>query len=151
MEEIGKILPKVLQPQLSRLDSPVVEILAPLWNRVAGKALARECRPVAFSAGTLTLAAEDPDWADSLQQLAEEIRAHVNSFLGMPVVKRVRIVSACTRAQKGKLLPPPEDISVLEWKRKSWTRQSPGMGPVPAEVMRRSRVKYISRKGEKGH
>jgi len=92
MEEIGVLLPKVLKPQLSRLEPPVVEVLAPLWTRVAGKALARQCRPVAFSAGTLTLATDDADWAEPLQQMAEEIRAHVNNFLGKPVVKHIRIL-----------------------------------------------------------
>jgi len=91
MEEIGKILPKVLRPQFSRLEPPVIEVLAPLWGQVAGKALAKESRPMAFSAGTLTLAITDPEWAIPLRHLKDEIRAHVNSFLGGPVVRHIRI------------------------------------------------------------
>ena len=91
MEQIGKILPKVLRPQFSRLEPPVIEVLTPLWAQVAGRALAKECRPAAFSAQTLTLATTDPGWAVPLRQMADEIRAHVNSFLGGPVVRRIRI------------------------------------------------------------
>ncbi len=91
MEEIVKILPKVLRPQFSRLEPPVIEVLSPLWSQVAGKALAKECWPVAFSAGVLTLATTDPDWAVPLRQMADQIRAHVNKFLGGPVARHIRI------------------------------------------------------------
>jgi hypothetical protein len=151
MEEIGKILTKVLQPQLSRLEPPVVEVLAPLWTRVAGKALAKECRPVTFSAGTLTLATEDPDWAEPLQQMAEEIRAHVNNFLGKSVVKHVRIVSARKLHQGDRSLRQPEDLLVLEPKRRDWRRQGPGKASAMPEVVGRSRVKYFGRKRGKVH
>jgi predicted nucleic acid-binding Zn ribbon protein len=149
MEEIGKTLPKVLQTQLSRLEPPVVEILAPLWAHVAGKGLAKECRPVAFSSGTLTLATEDPDWAEPLQQMAEEIRAHVNNFLGKPVVRHLRILSVRKLARGGKSQQQLEDLSVSESKRRDWPRWGPGMPSVAPEVIGHSRVKYSSRKRAK--
>jgi predicted nucleic acid-binding Zn ribbon protein len=149
MEEIGKTLPKVLQPQLSRLEPPVVEILAPLWTQVAGKSLAKECRPVAFSVGTLTLATEDPDWAEPLQQMAEEIRAHVNKFLGKPVVRHLRISSVRKLARGDRSQQQPEDLSVSQPTRRDWLRQGPGMVSVVPEVIGRSRVKYFGRKREK--
>jgi hypothetical protein len=148
MEEIGKILAKVLQPQLSRLESPVVEILAPLWSRVAGKALAKECRPVAFNAGTLTLVTEDPDWAEPLQQMAEEIRAYVNNFLGKPLVKHLRVLSVHKLAHRDKSQQPSADLSVSDSKRGDRPPQSPGMASAPEE-MGHSRVKYFGRKREK--
>jgi hypothetical protein len=151
MEEIGKILPKVLQPQLSRLEPPVVEVLAPLWTRVAGKALAKECRPVAFSAGTLTLATEDPDWAEPLQQMAEEIRAHVNNFLGKPVVKHLRILSVSKLDRGDRSLRQPEELPVSEPNRRDWPRRGPGMASDMAEVIGRSRAKYFGRKHGKVH
>jgi len=151
MEEIGKILPKVLQPQLSRLEPPVVEVLAPLWTRVAGKALAKECRPVAFSAGTLTLATEDPDWAEPLQQMAEEIRAHVNNFLGKPVVKHLRILSVGKLDRGDRSLRQPEELPVSEPNRRDWPRRGPGMASDMAEVIGRSRAKYFGRKRGKVH
>jgi hypothetical protein len=146
MEEIGKILPKVLQPQLSRLEPPVVEVLAPLWTRVAGKSLAKECWPVTFSAGTLTLATEDPDWAEPLQQMAEEIRAHVNNFLGKPVVKHLRILSVRKLDHGDRSLRQPEELPVSEPNRKDWPRRGPGTASNMAEVIGRSRAKYFGRK-----
>jgi hypothetical protein len=91
VEEIGKILPAILRSQIERLNPPVVEILAPLWSRVAGRTMARNCRPVAFHAGTLTLACECTSWTAQLQEMAEEIRAEINSFLGGPVVKNIHV------------------------------------------------------------
>ncbi len=91
MDEVGKILPTVFRPQVQHGDPPVVEILAPLWPRVAGKAMARQCRPATFVQGTLTIVTECESWSLQLQQMAEEIRAEINSFLGGPVVKRLLI------------------------------------------------------------
>ena len=72
-------------------NPPLVEVLAPLWPCVAGKSVAARSRPIAFDAGTLTLSAESPSWATQLGSMAEEIRAKVNSFLGAPMVRRLRV------------------------------------------------------------
>ena len=146
MEEIGKILPKVLQPQLSRLEPPVVEVLAPLWTRVAGKALARQCRPVAFSAGTLTLATDDADWAEPLQQMAEEIRAHVNNFLGKPVVKHLRILRVGKLHGSDRAQRRPENLPVSKPNRKDWPGKVSGLAPDTAQVIGRPYAKYFGRK-----
>jgi hypothetical protein len=151
MEEIGKILPKVLQPQLSRLEPPVIEVLAPLWTRVAGKALAKECRPVMFSAGTLTLATEDPDWVEPLQQMTEEIRAHVNNFLGKPVVKHLRILSVRKFDHGDKAQRKPEERPVLELDRRAWPGGGPRTESVVAEAIERSHARYFGRKRGKVH
>ena len=71
----------------------MVEILAPLWPRVAGKAIAANSRPVAFAAGTLTVAAAGP-WAAQLDFMSEEIRAAINAYLGREVVKKVKLRKA---------------------------------------------------------
>ncbi len=91
MEEIAKILPSILKQQVQRRDPPVVEILAPLWPRVAGKAMSECCQPVDFSAGTLTLATESACWDTQLRQMTEEIRAEINRYLGGPIVQRLRV------------------------------------------------------------
>ncbi len=91
MDEVGKILPAVFKPQAQHGDPPVVEILTALWPRVAGKAMARQCRPATFSQGTLTIVTECESWNLQLQQMAEEIRAEINTFLGGPVVKRLLV------------------------------------------------------------
>jgi predicted nucleic acid-binding Zn ribbon protein len=146
MEEIGKILPKVLKPQLSRLEPPVVEVLAPLWTRVVGKALARQCRPVAFSAGTLTLAADDADWAEPLQQMAEEIRAHVNNFLGKPVVKHLRILRVGKLHRSDRAQWQPEHLPVSKPVRKDWPGKVSGLAPDMEQVIGRPYAKYFGRK-----
>jgi len=148
MEEIGKILPKVLKPQFARLEPPVVEVLAPLWSRVAGKVLAVECRPVAFSAGTLTLATSDPEWVEPLQRMADEIRTQVNNFLGRSVVKGLRIECARRLVSGDRALRRLEGISVPEPARRGWPRQgSFGM----AQEIGRSRAKFLARKPGKVH
>jgi len=91
VEEVGRILSSILKRQVQRRDPPVVEILAPFWSRVAGKALAECCYPVDFQAGTLTLATDCATWSAQLRQMSQEIRAEINSFLGEPVVRRLRI------------------------------------------------------------
>jgi hypothetical protein len=146
MEEIGNILTKVLKPELSRLEPPVVEVLAPLWARVAGKALARQCRPVAFSAGTLTLAADDADWAEPLRQMAEEIRAHVNDFLGKPVVRHLRILRVGKLDRIGRAQRRPESIPVSKPTPKDWPGTVSGLAPDTMQVIGQPYVKHFGRK-----
>jgi len=149
MEEIGKILPKILKPQFSRLQPPVIEVLAPLWSQVAGKALAKECRPVEFSAGTLTLSTMDPEWVVALQQMAEEICAYVNNFLGRPVVRQLRIVCPGKHVRSDRPQPLAEGLSV------SGLGPSGGQDRVIAsgvpQAIGRSRVRILARKRGKVH
>jgi hypothetical protein len=91
MQDIGELLPAIFKSQFRRGGSFLVEILSPFWARVAGKPIAQHCCPVAFEAGTLTLATNCPAWASELGRLAEEIRAKINTFLGEPIVKKLRI------------------------------------------------------------
>jgi hypothetical protein len=150
LEEIGKILPIVFKPQWSRLEPPVVEVLAPLWSRVAGKALACHCRPVAFNAGTLTLATESAEWTEPVKQLAEEIRAAVNKFLGKPVVKRLRIrcgkLGRSDRTQR-----QPEDPLVSGPDRTDWPGEVSGAAPDAAQVTGQSYSGCSVRKRGKVH
>jgi hypothetical protein len=137
MEEIGKILPKVLRPQFSRLEPPVIEVLTPLWGQVAGKALAKQSRPTAFSAGTLTLATTDPEWTVPLRQMADEIRTHVNRFLGKPVVRQVRIECIHELSRGNTVHRRLESLAVSE--PGDWRRHRPTFSG--AEPIGRSRVK----------
>jgi hypothetical protein len=146
MEAIGKILPKVLKPQLSRLEPPVVEVLAPLWTHVAGKALAKQCRPVAFSGGTLTLATDDAEWAGPLHQMTEEIRAHVNNFLGKSVVKDLRILRLGKPERSSR--PPcwPENLFDPKPSRKKRLGKGSGVASDLASVIGRPSAKYVGAK-----
>jgi predicted nucleic acid-binding Zn ribbon protein len=113
---------------------------------VAGKALARQCRPVAFSAGTLTLATDDADWAEPLQQMAEEIRAHVNNFLGKPVVKHLRILRVGKLDRSDRAQRRQENLPVSKPNRKDWPGKVSGLAPDMAQVIRRPYAKYFGRK-----
>lgn len=91
MEEIGKILPAALKSQLRHSEAPLLDLLTPLWPRIVGKAVARQCRPVSFFGGTLTIATSCPTWAAQLRQLGEQIRAEVNRYLGSDLVRKLRV------------------------------------------------------------
>lgn len=91
MEEIGKLLPSIFKNQFRREDARVVEVLGPLWARVAGRSIAEHSRPLTFVTGTLTLATTCPTWAAQLRQMTEEIRGEINRFLGCLVVKKLRV------------------------------------------------------------
>ena len=91
MEEVGKILPRVLRKQVRGERPPVLEVLAGLWPNVAGKSMAEQARPVAFRDGILTLVTASESWAIQLRGLREEIRAAANRALGRPLVKQLRV------------------------------------------------------------
>lgn len=91
MQGIASVLPTVLKGCVQRGQPRIVEILGPFWLRIVGKAIAAQSAPVAFAAGTLTVATSVPPWAVQLRGMSEEIRAAVNDFLGGPVVKKLRI------------------------------------------------------------
>jgi predicted nucleic acid-binding Zn ribbon protein len=91
VQEIGTVLPAIFKQYVQRGQPRLVEVLAPFWPRVTGKAIAANSRPVFFAAGTLVVTTPLSPWAVQLRGMSEEIRAAVNSFLGGPVVKRLRI------------------------------------------------------------
>ena len=92
MEEIGNSLPAVFKRQLRKPGPQLAEILAPLWSRAAGRAIAEHSRPEAFAGGTLTLEADSHTWASQLKLMREQIREKVNAFLGAPVIKELEVV-----------------------------------------------------------
>lgn len=91
MEEVGKLLPRIFKRQMGRKDPRLIEILGPLWLRVAGSGIAENSTPIAFAAGTLTLETPCLSWAAQLRQMREEIRAEINNFLGCSVVKKIEV------------------------------------------------------------
>jgi hypothetical protein len=116
---------------------------------VAGKALARQCRPVAFSTGTLTLATDDADWAEPLQQMAEDIRAHVNNFLGKPVVKHLRILHVGKVDHSDRAQGRPENPSFSKPNRKLWPGKVSGLAPHMGQVIGRPSAQFSGLKREK--
>lgn len=162
MEELGNLLPKAFQKQVLGGRRPVLEILAPLWPRVAGKFIGQCSRPVAFEDGRLTIAVSSPSWETQLRAMSEPLQAQINSFLGAPVVKKLRIRPHTVRDQA------PGSFGVMrraDLKDKPGEAARPGGTPahphemvgllraqgvvnLPPEVMEvveRSFVKYFSR------
>lgn len=157
MEEAGKILPRLLKRHVRGAHAPLLAVLAPLWPRLAGKALAQHARPTAFDAGTLTLATSCPSWATELHRLREEIRAVINSAFGQPLVERLRVRLAPEIGAK------PEDSAGSEsaildtgvppgvgrlWKCMEspvWTDAEANLPPELREVLARSFAKYFAR------
>jgi len=91
MEEISKIFPLIFRGQVRRNNPRVVEILAPLWPQVAGKPMARHSRPVAFAEGTLTLESDCTAWSTEMRRMADDIRAQINQYLGVPTVRKLKV------------------------------------------------------------
>jgi hypothetical protein len=145
VKEIGVILPSVLRQQVRPTDSALAELLEPFWTRLVGKALAQQCRPAAFNAGTLVLETSCTSWAAEIRRMSEEIRAAVNSNLGKPLVKKLRVrfaVPECRGAGRGGGRAVQAPIAPLS---------SPdGLAGLDAEIsgiVERSFSKYFSRKG----
>ncbi len=153
MEEVGKIFPGIFKKHVQCRQPRVVEILAPLWPRVAGKAMARQSRPVAFGAGTLTLATACPSWAAQLRQMAEEIRAEINSFLGGPVVKKLRVRYAPElEIWNSKFESQKSKVGAGDWEpnydfRLSIFDSQNGLDPEITRIVEQSFTKYFSRGG----
>jgi hypothetical protein len=105
MDEIGKLLPALFEKQIGRTEPHLLEILNPLWPRIAGKPMAQHSQPALFASGVLTLHTDCAAWDKQLRYMGEEIRAKINGFLGQPIVKKVRIR---TITQPG-LFSPPRD------------------------------------------
>lgn len=91
MDEIGKILPSLFRKQIRREEPHLLEILLPLWPRIAGRTMAQHSQPALFASGVLTLATDGATWGTQLRQMTEEIRAEINGFLGQPIVRKLRI------------------------------------------------------------
>lgn len=114
MDEIGKVLPTLFRKQIGRAEPHLLDILLPLWPRIAGKTMAQHSQPVFFASGILTLATDCATWNTQLRHMTEEIRAGINGFLGQSIVKKLRIKTAAqpslfasTRPSRGITPPAP--------------------------------------------
>ncbi|MGO9268898.1 MAG: DUF721 domain-containing protein [Terriglobia bacterium] len=146
MDEVAKVLAGILKRQVQRVDPPLVEILAPLWPKVAGAAIAQQSQPEAFAAGTLTLATADPSWAKVLTAMREELRDKINAYLGHPVVRALRI-----RKVMKLTLPLPSRIAdrglpeAIDPAPVAWTGAVEKLDPEMARIARLSYAKYFAR------
>jgi hypothetical protein len=165
VDELCKLLPRFLNKHVRGDQAPVLEVLTPLWPRVAGKAVAAQSRPVAFGNGTLTIAASSSPWSTELRGLHDEIRTTINRTLGRPLVKRIRVklasmpssdaggevASTLSRGNEGSLGRPalrmqamPSEASALVASQKEFGLQT-GLDPEVRETFVRSFAKYFGR------
>ena len=148
LEKIGKILPAALRDQLRHSEAPLLDLLTPLWPRLVGKGIARQCRPVSFFGGTLTVATSCPTWAAQLRQFSEQIRAEVNRYLGSDLVKKLRVRQDSSVApaefSTGKAIAP--EPAALDGPDAAKT-----LHPDVAGVLQRSYAKYFARGMRKVH
>jgi len=110
VDEIGKILPFVVRKQICHAEPYVLEILLPLWPRIAGKGIAQHSHPAFFASGVLTLTCDSATWTTQLLHLSQEVRAAINGFLGEPVVKKMRIK---TVTQPSLFVPPEPQRGIV--------------------------------------
>ncbi len=149
MEEIGKLLPAIFKAQIRRADPPLVELLTPLWPRVAGKAIAEYSRPIAFTGGTLTLGCSCLSWTAQLRQMSEQIRAKINDFLGSAIVKKLSVrhvpdlapLEPAGEMQAGCSEPGTEKLSR--------PAGATDLGPEISEILDHSFAKYFARRGKR--
>jgi hypothetical protein len=121
VDEIGKLLPALFKKQVRREEPHLLEILIPLWPRIAGKTMAQHSQPAAFASGVLTLAADCATWGTQLRHMTGEIRAEINGFLGQPIVRKLRIKTVT----QSRLFSPPRPSS----------EAAPPAPPVAVQVM----------------
>jgi hypothetical protein len=91
LEGIAKLLPPAVRQQLFRSDPALLELLKSLWGSMVGQGIAKQCRPIDFAAGALTIVTSCPTWAVQFRKLNEEIRKNINQFLGGEHIKRLRV------------------------------------------------------------
>jgi len=151
LEEIGKILPHMFKAQVRRADPALVEILTPLWPWVVGKGIAQQTRPVAFASGTLTLATACSTWAAQLRQMAEEIRAQINGFLGTPIVKKLRVQHAPAMSATEVAPVPRRSALDLETPSLPVPAGAAKLDPEISGIVERSFAKYFARNRSKVH
>jgi hypothetical protein len=94
VDEIGNILPALFKKEIGRAEPHFLDILLPLWPRIAGKAMAQHSQPAVFASGVLTLNVDSATWGTQLRHMTQEIRTEINRFLGQSIVKKLRIKTA---------------------------------------------------------
>jgi hypothetical protein len=118
VDEIGTILPSLFRSEIRRAEPHLLDILLPLWPRIAGKTMAQHSQPAFFASGVLTLTTDCATWGTQLRHMTEEIRAEINGFLGQPIVKKLRVKTVTQpallfrpRVPHGSAPPLPSPVS----------------------------------------
>jgi hypothetical protein len=147
VDDIGKILPSLFRKQIRREEPHLLEILLPLWPRIAGKTMAQHSQPAFFASGVLTLTTDCATWGAQLRHMAEEIRAGINGFLGQPLVKKLRIKIATQPS----LYSPPRPLRETARPVPTWAEKALDTASIVdreiASTLADSYAKYFTRRG----
>ncbi len=145
MDEIGTILPTVFRKQIRREEPHLLEILVPLWPRIAGKSIAQHSRPSYFAAGVLTLATDSSTWTTQLRLMGDEIRSQINGFMCQPIVKKLR-VRTVVQPDLFSPLRPPKGIASSAQPRMAQAMDTTSIAdPAIATALASSYAKYFNR------
>jgi hypothetical protein len=71
----------------------------------------RHSRPVAFEEGTLTLESDCTAWSAEMRRMADAIRAQVNQYLGVPMVRRLKVRYVSKPISTDAPLPDPLKVN----------------------------------------
>jgi hypothetical protein len=145
VEEIGKLLPALFKKQIRRAEPRLIEILVPLWPRIAGKTMAQHSQPAYFASGVLTLATDSTTWGTQLRQMTEEIRAEINGFLGQPIVKKLRIKAVPQPGLFSSLPASRETVPPAPARDEKAMDTAPIADPEIASALASSYAKYFTR------
>ena len=145
MDEIANILPSLFRKQIRRDEPHLVEILAPLWPRIAGRTIAHHSQISLFSGGVLTLSTEPGTWTTQLRFMSGEILKQINDFLGQPVVKKLRITTVTQRDLFAARQQPREHFSAPRPRAVQPMDTSPIADQAIAHTLANSYAKYFNR------
>lgn len=147
MDEIGNILPGLFKKQMTRAEPHLLDILLPLWPRIAGRTMAQHAQPALFASGVLTLNADSATWGVQLRHMTDEIRLEINRFFGRSIVNKLRIKTVTqpelflvrrklsgTDSPRRPLMQSPADLDLI-------------LDPEIASALAVSYSKYFNRSG----
>lgn len=80
LTSIKELLPSVLG-ELAR-NSGNARALGPIWEQVAGKAIARNASPLSFDGDALVISVTSAAWIQELEPREPEIRRRLSAALG---------------------------------------------------------------------
>ena len=85
------------------LDNPlqIAEVFGS-WAQIVGEQVAARCEPASLGRGVLKVWAATPTWANELKYLAPEVIRRVNTSLGGPVVKELKVALRPAGGGKGR-------------------------------------------------
>ncbi len=128
----------------------MLDLLKSLWGSMVGHGIAKQCRPIEYAAGTLTIVTSCPTWAVQFRQLNEEIRSNINKFLGGEHVKRLRV-----RVDPSfEIVSPQKADTSLRSLVRPKVKVTQGLPKEPSDplgILRQSYQKYFSRNDRKAN